>query len=1493
MGATQLKGKQVLDGSIQRVDLDVSTTGQAVITKIIQGTGISLSSTGVDAGTGDVTINNTGVTGTGTLNILPKYTGTGSTIGNSSVSDDGTSFTTSNFYIRSSHASGLIIQPTTLPANLFLSSYGTTSDVRVNYNYGGGSGGLGIYDGGTTNLLQITASATTVTYQSSSAAHSFNGALKLTTAPTTSAGTYDVLTRNISTGIIEKITSSSIATDNLVVHLAGAETITGLKTIQRAAGITTRLLIGTDGTNTLFELRGYWNTTKSASSLYFGGGGASANFVATTDASQNTSFGYNALLSVTTGTSNTGIGNDSLKTLTTGNWNTCIGQGSGQAILSGTDNSAFGQNALRVGTGNANMAFGSNALDGITTGSNNVGIGQFSGFSNSSANATNANNVYIGQSSGKDNIGSGNLFLGYLSGSASATTSNKLYIANTATNSPLIYGEFDNTIVTVNGFLGIGANPNSVTSLDVVSTTRGVRFTPMTTTQRNAITAIDGLMIYNTTTTQYEWYKTNTWTAMTGAGGSGVTTMAAIGSTPNANGASISGVTLTLQPADATFGGVLTATTQGIKGVKQFQDSIQIYGTTNTLIGATNSSTQTIAGASGTINATFSHSPQLFTLTANFNNAALLISGTGGAVTTASSGTHNFLGEVVILAPVLTLNATTPATITNAATLYIDGAPTGNAAPATNNYAVWIDNGTVRLDGAFELQGIANTSTANTLYYDTTTKRVTYAAAGGGSGADALGRYIVQIATNAPANAQILASLGTGLVKNTTTTGVLSIAIAGTDYVTPYEISGLLNSDANSTYTDLKNYGADVTTGNGFPVNGRVTGYRSGTTNVQRLQDTAVGSTYARYWINGSTAWSVWSLYLDAQDFTAKGQLLSSSASNTLSVVSAPASDGQVLTANAASAAGMLWSLPTFRTLTITGTGAATLVSGTLNIPTPAWVYNGANIGFGTSSATDKVQINDNATAATNILGIHTDDQNTIGMALYNDTYSTTIPAFKYFINNAGTVRFVTTSTPITFSINDNTNQAFIINSNGTIQLPNLTAGITKTDSVGVISLATAGTDYQAPVSTTDHDLLFSANVLTTNKTPLALTDAATITWNRNSGANSYVTLGGNRTLSITNSLPGDLGSLIITQDGTGGRTLTVPDGSVALNSAAAAETFITYYYNGTKYFWFVSNGAFVTGTLTSNQVILGNGTNNIKSDAGLVFDPSTQKLSLGGTDTGILLTGITNEPAAPAASTLIAYSKSVSGRMMFKMKGPSGIDTPLQPALFGNTVFMVSPNTTTTMSNIGGTITSGGTMSHPTPTATSYGFMANFVSGAVATNPAGTGGAIAPYIIGSGAAGHAGGWFSSARCFFPDASYGSGATGFTCFVGMTDQTLATAVASDNATGSRAGFAISTNLSEANFMFSTRSASGTETRTSTTMAFTALHMYDFYTFIPPSGTTIYWRIDDITAGTTRSGSVTAALPPATTLLRYIAAISTLTTTARNFRIKKLYVETDL
>jgi hypothetical protein len=56
MAVTNVRGTQVLDASIQRRDCDVSTVGQSVLVKVLPGTGISISATGGDAGTGDATI---------------------------------------------------------------------------------------------------------------------------------------------------------------------------------------------------------------------------------------------------------------------------------------------------------------------------------------------------------------------------------------------------------------------------------------------------------------------------------------------------------------------------------------------------------------------------------------------------------------------------------------------------------------------------------------------------------------------------------------------------------------------------------------------------------------------------------------------------------------------------------------------------------------------------------------------------------------------------------------------------------------------------------------------------------------------------------------------------------------------------------------------------------------------------------------------------------------------------------------------------------------------------------------------------------------------------------------------------------------------------------------------------------------------------------------------------------------------------------------------
>ena len=62
MSRTQISEKNIKDGGIENKDINTTKPGCALITKVIAGPGVSISSTGVDEGTGEVTITSTGST---------------------------------------------------------------------------------------------------------------------------------------------------------------------------------------------------------------------------------------------------------------------------------------------------------------------------------------------------------------------------------------------------------------------------------------------------------------------------------------------------------------------------------------------------------------------------------------------------------------------------------------------------------------------------------------------------------------------------------------------------------------------------------------------------------------------------------------------------------------------------------------------------------------------------------------------------------------------------------------------------------------------------------------------------------------------------------------------------------------------------------------------------------------------------------------------------------------------------------------------------------------------------------------------------------------------------------------------------------------------------------------------------------------------------------------------------------------------------------------
>ena len=90
----------------------------------------------------------------------------------------------------------------------------------------------------------------------------------------------------------------------------------------------------------------------------------------------------------------------------------------------------------------------------------------------------------------------------------------------------------------------------------------------------------------------------------------------------------------------------------------------------------------------------------------------------------------------------------------------------------------------------------------------------------------------------------------------------------------------------------------------------------------------------------------------------------------------------------------------------------------------------------------------------------------------------------------------------------------------------------------------------------------------------VALTDATTVTWNAATQPVAKVTLAGNRTFALpTNPVAGQFISILLIQDGTGGRTITwnaayefAADTAPTLTATASLGDLFTFRYNGAKW---------------------------------------------------------------------------------------------------------------------------------------------------------------------------------------------------------------------------------------------------------------------------------------------------------------------------------------
>lgn len=267
-----------------------------------------------------------------------------------------------------------------------------------------------------------------------------------------------------------------------------------------------------------------------------------------------------------------------------------------------------------------------------------------------------------------------------------------------------------------------------------------------------------------------------------------------------------------------------------------------------------------------------------------------------------------------------------------------------------------------------------------------------------------------------------------------------------------------------------------------------------------------------------------------------------------------------------------------------------------------------------------------------------------------------------------------------------------------------------------------------------------------------------------------------------------------------------------------------------------------------------------------------------------------TTDPATPSAGVLTMYSKTISGRTVPKVKGPSGLDYPLQSALWQNAVYMWSTTGATAGLWINTAGAGAGTFASTLPTTsggTAYTIQkrsryANVVT--TANQPLGQRNTDAIFF--RGAASGQGGFFFYARCGFDIWTNGG-----RFFAGMA--TANTVITADpSLLNNTVGFCVDAADNGA-ISFLTRGTSATKQSTGLTIS--TGKGYDIFIFCKPNDTSISYRIVDLITGTEYSNTATLNLPANTTALTANVLASNAALTPVNsiqLGISKIYIETD-
>jgi len=260
--------------------------------------------------------------------------------------------------------------------------------------------------------------------------------------------------------------------------------------------------------------------------------------------------------------------------------------------------------------------------------------------------------------------------------------------------------------------------------------------------------------------------------------------------------------------------------------------------------------------------------------------------------------------------------------------------------------------------------------------------------------------------------------------------------------------------------------------------------------------------------------------------------------------------------------------------------------------------------------------------------------------------------------------------------------------------------------------------------------------------------------------------------------------------------------------------------------------------------------------------------------------------PATPSSSSNL-FAFTTNGRGMFQQQNESGNPTYIGTAPWNIVYQLITPNAGASAPVIAGylpLLTSSGTFSSGGVSA--IGFIQNIATASTSGAQAYVSGTKAFYRT-QATTTYYGGFSYYSKFYLPDASYPNNTY---LFAGMSSSIVDSlnAGVGQGAGESLAAFQWATT---GNWQFTT--AGSTTTTVATSIPVTAQHIYECFIWCANAGTTVYWQINDLTAGTSNTGTVTTSLPTSGVAMAAGVGLETNTTTARNIQLERVFVRSDL